>query len=142
MALIQFEDLPSTNTPLSAANLNNNFNELIAGEQYSTTEIKTNKTWYDGKPVYKKVVAFTPTTQDYDFGGIGESNVDRIISANGLAYRPSSGYYNLLPCNYSGWEIYLYDLTGTYGMIKFSANQWGAGVGLCVIVFEYTKTTD
>ena len=28
MALITFEDLPSTNTPLNAANLNNNFNEL------------------------------------------------------------------------------------------------------------------
>lgn len=28
MALITFEDLPSTNTPLNAANLNNNFSEL------------------------------------------------------------------------------------------------------------------
>lgn len=28
MALITFENLPSTNTPLNAANLNNNFNEL------------------------------------------------------------------------------------------------------------------
>lgn len=28
MALIQFEDLPSTNTPLNASNLNNNFSEL------------------------------------------------------------------------------------------------------------------
>lgn len=28
MALITFEDLPSANTPLNAANLNNNFNEL------------------------------------------------------------------------------------------------------------------
>lgn len=28
MAMITFEDLPSTNTPLNAANLNNNFNEL------------------------------------------------------------------------------------------------------------------
>lgn len=29
MAMITFEDLPSTNTPLNAANLNNNFNEVL-----------------------------------------------------------------------------------------------------------------
>lgn len=29
MALITFENLPSTNTPINAANLNNNFNECI-----------------------------------------------------------------------------------------------------------------
>ena len=28
MSLIQFQDLPSTSTPINAANLNNNFNEL------------------------------------------------------------------------------------------------------------------
>lgn len=28
MALVQFENTPSTNTPISATNLNNNFNEL------------------------------------------------------------------------------------------------------------------
>ena len=32
MALIQFEDLPSTNTPLNAANLNNNFNECYKAD--------------------------------------------------------------------------------------------------------------
>lgn len=30
MALVQFENSPSTNTPLSATNLNNNFNEFKA----------------------------------------------------------------------------------------------------------------
>jgi len=29
MALIQFQDLPSTNTPINASNLNNNFNEAL-----------------------------------------------------------------------------------------------------------------
>ena len=29
MALVQFEDLPSTNTPIDSTNLNNNFNELF-----------------------------------------------------------------------------------------------------------------
>lgn len=29
MALVEFEDLPSTDTPINATNLNNNFNEIL-----------------------------------------------------------------------------------------------------------------
>lgn len=43
MSLIQFEDLPSTNTPLNANNLNNNFGELdIRTKVNSTTELDLN----------------------------------------------------------------------------------------------------
>jgi len=42
MALIQFEDLPSTNTPLNAANLNNNFQGLYPVGGTFISETNTN----------------------------------------------------------------------------------------------------
>lgn len=41
MSLIQFENLPSTNTPINAANLNNNFNELNQDSGWQTLTIAT-----------------------------------------------------------------------------------------------------
>ena len=42
MALIKFNDLPNTNTPINANNLNNNFNEVLGKlEQLNNSEITT-----------------------------------------------------------------------------------------------------
>ena len=54
MALITFEDLPSTNTPINATDLN-----TIQLEEYSTTE-KIIGVWHDGRTIYRKVVRFNP----------------------------------------------------------------------------------
>lgn len=109
-------------------------------EVYSTSEQRIG-TWL-GKPLYRKVKVFTPTEKNANFGGIGELHVERVISAKGMAYRPSSGYYNLIPCNFVGWEIYLYDITENYGRLVFSDNAWTSGVGECILIFEYTKKID
>lgn len=53
-----WEDLPSTNTPLNATNLNKIENELSALDQstdYSSTE-KVIGSWIDGKSIYRKVI--------------------------------------------------------------------------------------
>lgn len=107
---------------------------------YSTSEVKIG-TWIDGKPIYRKVMSFTPISQTTNLGGI--ANIDTLIYAGGTSTRNNSGHYkNLIPCNYSGWEIYLYDITTNYGVLKYSNNQWNEGVTNALIVFEYTKTTD
>ena len=55
MNLIEFQDYPSTETPLNAENLNHNFNELNKANTYSEEE-QVIGTWIDGKPLYRKVV--------------------------------------------------------------------------------------
>ena len=93
MSLIKFEDYPSTNTPISAENLNNNFDEVVLKTQilnekttsdkdtyscdyingineYSTEEIFTGKYWIGGKPIYRKVLSLgalgdTETTKTF-----------------------------------------------------------------------------
>jgi hypothetical protein len=113
----------------------------FAPYDYSTNEQIIGR-WVDGKPLYRKVKVITPSVYNTDIGGVGESNIDKVVSAKGMAYRPSSGYYNTIPCTYTNWEIYLYDITAHYGRLLFSTNQWNAGVGECILIFEYTKTTD
>lgn len=46
MALITFENLPSTNTPITAENLNNNFNELISKAHFYAYKGSAGNAWY------------------------------------------------------------------------------------------------
>ena len=59
MALITFENLPSTNTPINAENLNNNFNELDSGISALDTKIDT----------YNQVTLWTNPSPTSSFAG-------------------------------------------------------------------------
>lgn len=100
---------------------------------YSTNEVKTNKVWIDGKPVYRRAFRHTGSTitisaNTWTNTNILNSNMNAIIncfvvSRNGTyfpfwAARDSGNYVRLLSPRYS--EIVANDL----------------------IVLEYTKTTD
>ena len=54
MALIEFKNLPDTSTPLTAENLNNNFEYLKSMNDFSTNETVIGK-YIDGRPIYRKV---------------------------------------------------------------------------------------
>lgn len=75
MALVVFEDLPSTNTPLNAQNLNNNFNELASGitETKTTSETITLLTtgWVQNATTgnYEYTVTDTDVTANYLING-------------------------------------------------------------------------
>ena len=68
-----WENTPSENTPMSAERLNYMETGIYNNSQsietinsnlpdiYSTSEVKTNKVWTDGKPIYRKVRAITFT---------------------------------------------------------------------------------
>ena len=107
---------------------------------YSSNEIRIG-TWIDGKPLYRKTLSFTPTSQTTNIEGI--ANLDILVKAYGVSTRNNTGKYrNLIPCNYTNWEIFLYDINNNSSVLKYSANQWNAGVSGVVIIYEYTKTTD
>lgn len=85
MALIEFKDLPDTTTPITADNLNNNFEELNNRSIYSFNEIVIG-TFVDGRPIYRKTVYISsyPNASEvmYDVGLI---NVDFTINVYGNA---------------------------------------------------------
>lgn len=119
-------------------------NYLKGMDVYSTSEIKTNKVWIDGKPMYRKVIAFTTTVatntlftlahgiSNMSFYHIAEAFIN---SGSGLSCpMPMVGYTNSLTdkifCYMDANSIYFY-ANGSWGQ------NWTK-----YVVIEYTKTTD
>lgn len=97
---------------------------------------------YDGKPLYRKKLTITPTAA-YGTYLHGINDIKYVVNAYGRFTRTSgSNQQNLIPCTYTNWEVYLYDFTTTSYIVRFSTNQWNAGVGDVHITIEYTKDTD
>ena len=129
MVKINFENLPSTNTPLSAENLNQlqtNVETAIDGKisntsgtsqtigysqefvnklnTYSTNEIKVG-TWINNKPIYRKTKVFSSSDTTFNYGGektlnISISNVDEIINYKAF-YKRSDGSFQQVPNSHS-----------------------------------------
>lgn len=126
--------------------VNNNATELtnvINAEVYSTNEVKTNKVWIDGKPIYRKVLTGTKNAGWTDIS-ISAINYDTIFINNDATHFTFTE-------NSSNWCKGPYYFSGTdfiTAQIKINSNQIniGAGSGLSNIsykvVLEYTKTTD
>ncbi|MBQ6477138.1 MAG: hypothetical protein IJI43_01695 [Bacilli bacterium] len=116
------------------------------GELLSTNEIKTNETFIDGKPIYRKMfyVSSLPdaTATAYQHG---ISNVDNIwcdISNSFIDWKNNSG---VAPLNYIGGtsfnsivEVRAFTKT-SFTIDTHSTNR----SGLCgYVTLKYTKTTD
>lgn len=105
-------------------------------EIYSTTEVKTNKVWIDGKPIYRKVFEINNPTDNTTF----ISNVN-VISGTILNYRANNQYAVNLAVNsdaavQSGAYVFV---------VNNEAKIYNRGTipaTKVVIILEYTKTTD
>lgn len=96
MKKIEFQDYPSTETPLSAENLNQmqtNIEYAIQTSEVYSTEEQVIGTWIDGKPLYRKVVQFTigniNTSNQYRLGIAAET----IVSWKGYFKNSSNQYW-------------------------------------------------
>lgn len=135
-------------TPLSAENLTqmennteeaiNEVNEKIP-DIYSTEEVKTNKVWIDGKPVYRKVINFTVSD-------IGEKNIEHNIQNVERIWLGSESFLlsepNHIPLNhYRNDGAYIWSLPNkTHLRIRVGANGWTNNPIYATL--EYTKTID
>lgn len=167
-----WENLPSTNTPVSAERLNhmevgiyeasagtsievhNDYNNSTTEpysanyvnklSNYSTEETVCGR-WIDGKPIYRKVIDTTYS------GEINTNiqNLDTMIKMNILAKQTSVNAWRNLP--------WLYATNSTYGdpswaggfyfisassTIKFQLGSSLDDISKLIIILEYTKTTD
>lgn len=106
-------------------------NEKIE-DVYSTEEVKTNKVWIDGKPIYRKV--FVKPNINISSGTYNLNiniNFETLISLQGM-FKNNNGNY---PLNNSESQLY-YDTSVKVRTI----GNWGSGD--ITIILEYTKTTD
>lgn len=162
MALITFEDLPSTNTPINSTNLNNNFEYLDEKtETYSTTEVKTNKRWIDGKPIYRKVLSsttsqtFSSRTASITLGNV--PNIDTVVYFKVLGSIGGATDYVMDYTNNSTWAANNFSLnyantfycdvrksTGNIIIHRQAGSSLDATTTLNYysVIIEYTKTTN
>lgn len=112
-------------------------------EIYSTTEVKTNKVWIDGKPIYRKLVAITfPDTEGaYIDIPTGLTNVSFV----GLSGYTQKGAF-WFPLN---WHWFTITTGGVYinsqngNNVRLQAGTDGNQRGSSgYAILEYTKTTD
>lgn len=128
---------------------------IASPDIYSTTETKTNKVWIDGKPIYRKVIPITITTQyitmTYEVidSSITKDNCT-LIDYGGYLKTGTSGdiYDKLIPRVYtigtvsSGLNVgaCMEVVVSSEGLCFGSVNVTVGNTG-CIWV-EYTKTTD
>lgn len=111
-------------------------------QSYQTTEVKTNQTWIDGKPIYRKVIPFTtPNATTAITPSTGISN-GFLISCTGFVVADNNYTYvmNLYhPTANSGNFINaLTDCSALY----FITNDAHCYNRQAYAIIEYTKTTD
>lgn len=113
----------------------------VGADIYSETEIKTNKVWIDGKPIYRRAFPlFTDTeTVAHTINGSQNYNVQdgTIDNAKLLIYGTVVGKADDILCNFPGYcRIF-----STGALAFYSMNNMGSCISVYMIV-EYTKTTD
>lgn len=115
----------------------NHFSTAIT---YQSSEVLTGDIWLDGKPIYRKIIAFVNLTYGSDItidSSITLTYVDSLVKCNGYI-KHTSGIYPL---------VYAYELAVSYGFSYYIKNT-GLSIHLGSsysstnkghIILEYTK---
>lgn len=115
-------------------------NYLKSMDKYSTTEVKTNKVWIDGKPIYRKVFnTTTPSTAGSQALIVPLSNnIDNVVNLDGMLTQSLARF----PLN--AWYSSTYYIATYYNPDDGIMCLVGSSLAsrTCVVIVEYTKTTD
>ena len=112
-------------------------------EVYSTSEVKTNKIWKDGKPIYRKVIEYEWDTTIGNASGVVNISIPHSITNYGDTTKVIGVIQKvfILPVFASGGKI-----TGITKVDSSNINfrivndTWGANS--MYVILEYTKATD
>ena len=162
MALIEFENYPSTTSPINAGNLNNNFNELdnkigdlnnlkttnktsivdainesLKYNSYSNDEIDTLQKWIDGKTIYKKIIYVSNidcTSEGFKTVNHNIQNFDRLVDARYM-FGNNTTYYQV-------FNSVITTLSVNSSNIRIYINADWDPIPDWYFVLYYTKTID
>jgi hypothetical protein len=135
---------------------NGNFwNSLEICVNYSLDEIKTNDTWIDGKPIYRKVINAVTSSNNSDTTiDLSELNISECIKMDGyFVYGTQRTRINTIDDNgiNASRRVYFAEFnTEDGGVIYFSLKEIMTNTSLVnylqnmnlTVILEYTKTTD
>lgn len=116
----------------------NSINELKNAEIYSTEEVKTNKIWINGKPIYRKVFNRGNNISSFNHN-IANVDLIWIDSTHSIRKHQSGNVFNLIGgTNDSSIKLGIY-----VNNTEVNINNVGAlSPSEIYITLEYTKTTD
>ena len=117
----------------------------LENSSYSTSEVKTNATWIDGKPIYKKTISTgsLPENGATATTDISSLSVDTIVDYRGIAWASSSKNFRALPfVGESMDNMIRVDVNGgtTLRIVSAANSDWGKYDNSYVTLW-YTKTT-
>lgn len=117
----------------------NAINELKDAEIFSTTEVKTNKVWIDGKPIYRRIYQKTSTAATENIN-IDDWNVDFVCSFVPLLYDSTNRQVDTN--YYVNSNDYLRALTRLYNnKFTITVQRGNANSKVLTIIMEYTKSS-
>lgn len=134
------EDFDSSKWDLVPVIDNMKINSKLMNE-YSTTE-QTIGTWIDGKPIYRKVYQFTTPSTENSWESMGQTgaNIETVVDFRGTVLDTGIRRYNSI--NFGEGSYYIHTAVDAGNNRPISMIQKGWSSLPCVIIIEYTKTTD
>ena len=106
-------------------------------EIYSTNEVKTNKIWIDGKPIYRKVINSTCPSKSTTWATISSNlNADEILSYTGYIEFNTSEH-KLLAVGTA--QFTYFQLNKTSHELQIATNDSGFFGKPIKVIIEYTK---
>lgn len=110
---------------------------------YSTEEVKTNKVWIDGKPIYRAVIYYENVIPTSDVHAIPNyiKNVDEIIKFESLFYQNTNKQYEG-PYYVSSADFFRCVLRLENNDFVIQRGSRNSDTNKVKIILEYTKTTD
>ena len=122
-------------TSLNTENIRN----IIFRENYLTSEVQTNKTWIDDKPIYRKVYQFTTPSIENSWTPLGTTgvNIDTVINFYGTVLETSTRKYNSINFGEGSYYVHTAVYAGNNRGIQMIQKGWGSLP--CIVIIEYTK---
>ena len=109
-------------------------------EVYSTSEVKTNKVWIDGKPIYRRVINSTCPSNSSTWTTISSNlNADEILSYTGYI-EFSTSEHKLLANGTS--QLTYFQLNKNSNELQIVTKDDGFFGKPIKVIIEYTKTTN
>lgn len=108
---------------------------------YSTSEVKTNKVWIDGKPIYRRILTVSTNvevgTTETDISGKLVETTSDIMSwrIDNVVFLQKTGNFS------EGLGIVLNVSTGVITAVSLKSSSYWLASGFHIMI-EYTKTTD
>ena len=114
-------------------------------ETYSTNEVKTDKVWIDGKPIYRKcyVIPKSATSGEIIIYNTDITDIDMITKLEGIIKR-TDNQFDMIPCNLTNnsYLSYFGDATRQTIQINIGSSLYTNVFDTLYVTLEYTKTTD